>query len=426
MTKVFDGFYQMIKELELTSGKKEKVEIIKKWVATNPTSIKGWIQEALHPRILFYMRQMPNAYQPLSTSVMTELDVLNLLDSLSSRKVTGNMAEDAVRRALNLLDYEDGQMLMRILQKDLKCGANSGTFNKALGEGFIPEFDIGLSEQYDEERVKFPCIGQPKIDGLRVVAFVGTDRVDYFSRSGKPFDTLESLTPNILASFTPGTVLDGEVTSDSFLESISAVKRKTAKKDGEHNIVYFIFDIMSQGQFDSKDCPATQEYRLKMLDEMFDIIATEGRNPQNIKTIPWKLLHNAEELDEYYTEALDAGWEGLMVKQRNAGYHFKRGYHWMKIKPEKSYDLEITGFIEGKKGGKTDGMLGAITYDYNGYVGKVGTGFSLELRQQIWDARDQLIGDLIEVEAMERSGKGMVRLQHPRFKRFRTYKGEKV
>ena len=67
--------------------------------------------------------------------------------------------------------------------------------------------------------------------------------------------------------------------------------------------------------------------------------------------------------------ANDLGFEGLVLRQSD---------HWIKVKPEETHDVAITGFVEGK--GKHLGRLGYVTTD----KGAVGAGFTDAERQLLW------------------------------------------
>ena len=88
-------------------------------------------------------------------------------------------------------------------------------------------------------------------------------------------------------------------------------------------------------------------------------------------------------------------------------------------------DLEIVGFEEGE--GRLAGKLGAVLVRYkNGNVVKVGSGFSDELREMIWDHQDETLGKIIEVQYFEetKNADGGESLRFPIFKDFRSDKTE--
>jgi DNA ligase-1 len=109
-----------------------------------------------------------------------------------------------------------------------------------------------------------------------------------------------------------------------------------------------------------------------------------------------------EKLKEFNREAIDAGYEGVMIKDPNASYKTRRTDAWLKIKPFISVDLQIVGFEPGKPVTKYENTLGAIIcrgIDQDRYIEvTVGGGFSDELRDEIWATRDKINGKYVEVK----------------------------
>jgi hypothetical protein len=79
--------------------------------------------------------------------------------------------------------------------------------------------------------------------------------------------------------------------------------------------------------------------------------------------LPWGTLINptADDILAQLQRANDLGHEGLVLRQGN---------RWIKIKPEATHDVAITGYGQGK--GKHLGRLGYVTTA----KGDVGTGFT--------------------------------------------------
>lgn len=103
---------------------------------------------------------------------------------------------------------------------------------------------------------------------------------------------------------------------------------------------------------------------------------------------------------------LGLGHEGLVLRQ---------GTIWSKVVPIRYADIMITGYYEGN--GRLKGTFGGFTTKY----GRVGGGFSDEMRNQIWAVLktnpSQLIGKLIQVAFREKTSAGKLRM--PVFDRFR-------
>lgn len=118
-----------------------------------------------------------------------------------------------------------------------------------------------------------------------------------------------------------------------------------------------------------------------------------------------RLIHGKYEitpeiLDKFLKQAINEGFEGLVL--RNEGVFYK-------IKPVETYDVEVTGVQMGT--GRHGGRMGALITD----LGKVGTGFTDKDRESLdW------IGSTIEVACMSLTPSGKFR--HPRFIRKRIDK----
>lgn len=123
----------------------------------------------------------------------------------------------------------------------------------------------------------------------------------------------------------------------------------------------------------------------------------------------WGTLINPTRADilAQLQRANNLGYEGLVLRQRD---------HWIKIKPEETHDVAITGYGAGK--GKHQGRLGYVTTT----KGAVGAGFTDDERDILWaEAKaERLIGQVIEVSCMQFTPNSQFR--HPYFVRMRPDK----
>lgn len=394
----------VIRQLENTSKLTEKRKIL-----SSNADMEG-LQEclvlALDPSFLFYCKKVPKVHCEEGTFDLEQ--IVDCLMSLNAREVTGNAALERVKQTLIDQDNDGRELLTRILKKDLQCGVSRKIVNSVFDD-LISEYPITLASQYDEKYIEFPVYAEPKIDGWRVNVIIKDGSVTYLSRSGKPMETLESLTESILSLYPEDCMVDGEIKSGHFQDSSSVFSSKKNKKTA--NIILYAFDYLHYHEWENKECSRTFQERRKHL----------KHNGTSVQILPLEELHNLSEVHSTYKKHLTQ-YEGTILKKKNGSYEFKRTRDWMKVKPIQTIDVEITGYIEGTK--KYTGMLGAFTFNYNDQPCRVGGGFSDKEREEFWKRKDKMIGTIIEVEFMESTESGKTR--HVRFIRERNFKGEKV
>jgi DNA ligase-1 len=136
---------------------------------------------------------------------------------------------------------------------------------------------------------------------------------------------------------------------------------------------------------------------------------------------------------DYNKLCIDKGYEGIMVKPINGLYECKRSSLWLKVKPFIEVSLTVKDVEEGT--GRNAGKLGALivegTDDGKFIKTNVGSGLTDANRDTFWQAKDKLIGQVVEVRADQITQNQDVTdewsLRFPRFLRFRGFEvGEKL
>ena len=368
-----------------------------------------------------------------------------MLEGLRFRTLTGHNAKTAIEFMSEQFDsVEWNNLCRRVIIKDLRCGISEKTLNKVLGntEWRIPVFTCQLATDSEKHVAKKKGVKrlEQKLDGVRVLAVMTKTTVNLYSRNGKPFDNFPQIVDalgdiknkfaKLFQACPHGFVLDGEIIGESFQALMKQAQRKTdVQTDG---MTYSVFDVIPLADFERGFWNAQQHKRLAILEEYRAVF--ERTNSVRIMDGIEVDLDTAEGHDilrRYSTDAVAAGFEGIMIKSLDAPYECRRSTFWMKLKPTITVDLNIVGFEEGT--GRNQGRLGAIICegDDNGrrICVNVGSGLSDVNRDEYWSARDQLLGDVIEVEAdaVTQNQDGTYSLRFPRFVRFRGFEpGEKL
>jgi DNA ligase-1 len=368
-----------------------------------------------------------------------------LCEALRTRSITGHAARDKIQETAEQFDsIEWNGLARRVLIKDLRCGITERTLNKVLGntEWQIPVFECQLAT--DSEKHTGKLVGrkriEQKLDGVRVLAVMTKDSVNLYSRNGKPFDNFPHIVEQLgdiknrlakMFSNNPsGFVLDGEIIGESFQALMKQAQRKS---DVETNdMVYSIFDVIPFTDFSMGFWNAQQYKRLALLEDYRAVFDTTDcvRIMDGIE-VDLDTAEGHDVMRRYATDAVEAGFEGIMIKDLGAPYECRRSTFWMKWKPTITVDLNIVGFEEGT--GRNQGRLGAIICegvdDDRSIHVNVGSGFSDADRDGYWDSRDKLFGNVVEVmaDAVTQNQDGTYSLRFPRFVRFRGFEpGEKL
>jgi bifunctional non-homologous end joining protein LigD len=218
-------------------------------------------------------------------------------------------------------------------------------------------------------------IWEPKLDGYRVLAFIGAQGVKLRSRRGLDLSTaFPRLAAELAKQAVSGMILDGEIVAfdaagrPSFNALQNRVQLKTEREitaaDQQSPAVFYAFDLLYFAGVDLRKAPYRDRRRYLA---------------QCLLPAPLvQLVHASEDGHALYEAALASGFEGIIGKRKDAPYETgKRSAAWLKIKPTSSAEFVIGGYTRGK-GARAP--LGALLVGYwDGgklrYASHVGSGF---------------------------------------------------
>lgn len=408
--------FELLTELENTSSKNAKLEIIKK--GEENVTFLTLVEHAYNPFIKFYISNYGKV-DPMVGKEPNEANFnhfLTILHALSMRELTGNEALNTVKLFFSTLSEEEYKWFSRTLKKDLKVGATESTFNKVFGKDFIPTFECMLAKSWDDVKKKPSTVYvEPKLDGYRALCFVEDNgTVTLYTRNGKMIEGFTAIEEE-LTQLPWGMVYDGEITGkENAFNDMQKNVFKKGKTDKEG--ILNVFDVLPINEFMEGKSSDHLADRKEYLDYIF--IDLELKHIQPVE-FSGPMKPNSPTVDELYSLYLEQGYEGIMVKDATSKYECKRTNSWAKIKPSDTFDLEVIDAVEGE--GKYQGKLGAFVVSFKGFPVNVGSGYSDSQREEFWKNKGSLVGKTIEVEAQETSSndKGGESLRFPVFKGFR-------
>ena len=264
------------------------------------------------------------------------------------------------------------------------------------------------SPQEAHEKMGPEFAAEYKLDGERVQVHMQEEKIILYSRS------LENITryyPDIVEKISKSlnahnAILEAEAVainedSGEFLAFQELMHRRRkyniAKAVSQYPITINFFDVMFIDGKSSLDLP----YK-----ERREILERIVKEDEFAKIMPMTIVKSDNEVEDVLENAINAGCEGLMLKQLDASYRAgARGSNWLKLKREyrnelgDSLDLVIIGAFFGR--GRRTGRYGALllaTYDdkrdtYQS-ICKVGTGFTDENLDQFY----QILSDKITLK----------------------------
>lgn len=193
-----------------------------------------------------------------------------------------------------------------------------------------------------------------------------------------------------------------------------------------------LFDMVPLAEFEKGKWTKSQVERSKLLQVWYIKNQSKVQNVGILShdTVNLSTEEGQAKFKEINARAIAGGYEGIMIKDPNAGYECKRSHAWLKVKPTITVDLSVVGVEEGT--GRNEGRLGALICegDDNGraITVNVGSGFTDSDRDSFWTGKSKLFGRVVEVQAdaVTQNQDGSFSLRFPRFIRFRGFEvGEK-
>lgn len=274
------------------------------------------------------------------------------------------------------------------------------------------------NEIADITKIKYPCFVQPKLDGYRGI-FV-PEKLTFVSRENKEFRNWRKINEYFYKVVeTEGNILDGELYIHGLKpKDLASILNKEGASIPD-TLRYVIYDAIPQPAWDLQYYDRPYEDRLK---DLRGIVNDQIADYSKVLDIATDTVHYPKELTELYREYLLAGYEGVIIRDIDGLYQWKRttvkNGAILRLKPFKTIDLKVTEIYEAKGG--MAGKAGGIVVDYNGHAVGVGSGFDLPTREEMWNNKENYIGKIAEIKYLEVTEAGSLR--DPRFVTFREDK----
>ena len=306
--------------------------------------------------------------------------MFDLLDKLSSKSLPPNSSQsrNAIIEWAKTASPSTVSLFRLILNKDLRCGMKAASFNK-IKKGWIPEFKVQLAQPFNEKKITYPCYVDPKFDGERCLAFISASNgnVTYMSRNGNQFNNFGCFDKQLLKLFRSlgDVVIDSEVISQKGFQTLMKVPKDYDPNFNASQLQLVVFDIIPQQAFESSNYNESQEKRYQAIGSIFRGVKTTNIIPCNTR-----IAHSFKEVEKIFEYWVGKGLEGIICKNIEGDYEFKRSSNWIKIKGTLSNEFRVVDLEMGRPGKRWEGKAGSIIIektDKNGNSIRVGVASGL-------------------------------------------------
>jgi bifunctional non-homologous end joining protein LigD len=210
-----------------------------------------------------------------------------------------------------------------------------------------------------------------KYDGYRCLLAIGGGGAKVYTRSGLDWsDKFPEIVVAARELEVGSALLDGEIVAldENGRSSFSALQQ--AISEGGRGLTLFLFDAL---EIDGVDVAALPN------------IERKGRLANLLGPAKPPVLLYADHIvgrgEELLRAMCEAGQEGIISKRADAPYRGRRTKCWLKVKCIQRQEFVIIGWTPSDKKGRGFRSLLLAVHEGGGlrYVGKVGTGFSMQL-----------------------------------------------
>ena len=264
-----------------------------------------------------------------------------------------------------------------------------------------------LAHKYKERKkhIKFPCMVQPKINGVRCTVKLYGGPIDMRTRKGKEFPRFSNLLADLECISEEGRVshpiyLDGEMHSDlcTFQELVGHCRRMKPKIGTEQ--------ILESVKLRVFDCFTPCNLDASFMSRWSTINKIVGDHRDMVELVETTICNSEEEIFALHRRYLAEGYEGTIIRNMTAPYALNsRSNDLQKYKEFFDDEYEIVGGVEGE--GRDEGTVVWICKTPSGKEFKVRPKGVYEQRKEWFDNLSQYIGKQLTVRYQDFTDDGI-------------------
>lgn len=247
-----------------------------------------------------------------------------------------------------------------------------------------------LAKKVQWNKVTYPCIVQPKLDGLRALLIVSPNEsnftVNMYTRKGKEITTLYHIIDDVQEFLSKQDkvepfILDGEIFTEdlTFQEIVAATKKNNSNSP---LLKMRVYDIINDD---------VQTDRNVELNKIVELI-----NSPNIVKVESYSANSKSEIQEFHNKFVSQGYEGAMIRTHDGKYaQGQRSSDLMKVKEFDDDEFEFVGFLLGQRG--VEDIIAVCKSNKSGLDIKAKMKGSRAEKELLYTKEEELRGKLLTV-----------------------------
>lgn len=416
-----DEIFDVIARVSETASKNSKEAILARF--SHDADFRRTLEYAYNPFKTYGIRKRPDRLpRPNALGRHMNDATWQLLDDLVARRITGAAAIERVGQEISYLTDPSAEVFWRIISKDLRAGFSEGTINRVC-KGLVPDFPYmrcALPKDAKWERFDFAAgaFSQKKADGMFANINVEESRlVSITSRQGSAFP-IEKFPHDFLVELAACLVVGHQHHGELLIERDGKILPREIG-NGIFNSVLAGGDLGPGDRpiYEAWDCIPIDAVKTKgkygvpywkRFELLRKIMAVDGVAESSgrgsgfgsVRLVETRVVHSLEAAYAHYTEVLERGDEGTILKDRHAIWEDKTSKWQIKLKLDVDVDLKITAIQPGRAGTKNEGRPGAFSVESSCGGLRVDVTIKNEdLRDRVEADPSDFIGRIVAVRA---------------------------
>jgi len=236
------------------------------------------------------------------------------------------------------------------LKKDKGYTTVRGGKSKVL----LPMLAQNINER--EKYIVYPCNVQPKLNGMRCLAFRENGKIRFQSRGGKPIQSLPHIEHELLMIMKDGDIRDGELYAHGhkLQDILSAIKNIDTPEKATlelSEVKYWVYD--------SPDRESVLTFKDRFSKFLSDLEEIDNHYVIGVRTLK---CDSKPELDILLKAMIQNGYEGIIIRNCDGKYAWgERSNDLQKYKLMQDAEYLITGVKAGTGRSAEAGIFACVT-----------------------------------------------------------------